>query len=170
MLIYIFLSITLRRGWGGGGGGGGGGGWFTINTTKHCCFSLIELQPVECLFRFLLESSFFLRTPCAREPSVVFGTVLLLYRYSRSSISSSQMLGGDLFLKKMIQESLHLICIINRLHDANEPLAKDKFRLCTDLPIQKRLVTLGFVKCACFVLFDYSVSISFKTINWSRYM
>ena len=41
MLIYIFLSITLRE---------GGGGEFTINTTKRSLFRLIELQPVECLF------------------------------------------------------------------------------------------------------------------------
>ena len=92
MLIYIFLSITLRE---------EGGGEFTIHTTKRCLFRLIELQPVECLFRLLVESSFFLHTPSARESSVVFETALLLCRYSRSSISSTQILGGGLFLKKL---------------------------------------------------------------------
>ena len=99
MLIYIFLSVTLRE--------GGGGGGFTINTTKRCLFRLIELQPVECLFRLLVESSFFLHTSSAREPSVVFETALLLCRYSRCSISSSQNFGGGLFLKTL---SKHL-CI-----------------------------------------------------------
>ena len=49
MLIYIFLSITLRK-----------GREFTINTPKRCFFRLIELQPSECLFLFLAESSFLL--------------------------------------------------------------------------------------------------------------
>ena len=39
MLIYIFLSVTLRE-----------GEKFTINTTKGCLIRHIELQPVECLF------------------------------------------------------------------------------------------------------------------------
>ena len=92
MLIHIFLSITLRD---------GGGGEFTINITKRCLFRLIELQPVECLFGLLVESSLFLHTPSARESSVVFETALLLCRYSQSSISSSQIWGGGLFLKKL---------------------------------------------------------------------
>ena len=74
-----------------------GGGEFTINTTKRCLFRLIELQPVECLFRLLVKSSFFLHTSSAREPSVVFETALLLCRYSRSSISSSQILAAAFF-------------------------------------------------------------------------
>ena len=41
------------------------------------------------------------------EPSVEFETALLLCRYSRSSISSSQILGSGLFLNKL---SKHL-CI-----------------------------------------------------------
>ena len=69
MLIYIFLSITLRE-----------GGKFTINTTKRCLFRLIKLQLVECLFRLLVESSFFLHTPSTQEPSVVFETAPLLCR------------------------------------------------------------------------------------------
>ena len=46
-------------------------------------------------------------------------------------------------------------------------LAKDTFfRLRPDLPTHfKSLVTLSSVKCAFFVLFDYAVSISFRTIN-----
>ena len=32
-------------------------------------------------------------------------------------------------------------------------------------PSKKSLVTLNSVKCAFFVLFDYAVSISFRTIN-----
>ena len=111
MFIYIFFSIKLPK-----------GRKFIINTTKHCLFRLIKLKPV----RLLVESSFFLHTPTMWEPSLVFETVVLLCRYSRSSISSSQILGGDLFLKKL---SKHL-CIwsdkwINRLHDANKPFAKD---------------------------------------------
>ena len=85
----------------------GRGGEFTINTTKRCLFRLIELQPVECLFRLLVKSSFFLHTSSAREPSVVFETALLLCRYSRCSISSSQIFGGGFFLKML---SKHL-CI-----------------------------------------------------------
>ena len=67
---------------------------------------------------------------------------------SRSSISSSQILGNDLFLKKL---SKHLL---NRLQGMNEPLAKDIFfRLRPDLPTHfKSLVTLSSVKCAFFVL------------------
>ena len=49
MLIYMFLSIMLRE-----------GREFTINTANHCLFRLIELQPSECLFLFLTESSFLL--------------------------------------------------------------------------------------------------------------
>ena len=86
--IYIFLSITLRK-----------GGKFTINTAKRCLFRIIKLQPGECLFEFLVETSFILHVPFVREPSVVLETVLLLCHYSRSSISSSQISGGDLFLK-----------------------------------------------------------------------
>ena len=51
MLIYIFLSITLRE-----------GGKFTINRAKHL-FRLIKLQPGKYLFRLLAESSFFVHTP-----------------------------------------------------------------------------------------------------------
>ena len=51
MLIYIFLSITLRE-----------GGKFTINSAK-CLFRLIELPPGEYLFRLLVGSSFFVHTP-----------------------------------------------------------------------------------------------------------
>ena len=90
MPIYILLSITLRE-----------GGKFTIDTAKRF-FRLIELQPGECLIRFLVESSFFLHTPSARKPSVVFETVFLSH-YSRSSISSSHILGGDLFLKNLFK-------------------------------------------------------------------
>ena len=92
------------------------GGKFTINTTKRCLFRLIELQPVECLFRLWVESSFFLHTPSVREPSVVFETALLLCCYSQSSISSSQIFGGSLFLKKFTEASLHLIHICEILN------------------------------------------------------
>ena len=76
-------------------------------------------------------------------------------------------MGNNLFSGKTIQTSLYLICIINWLQSANEPLAKDVLRLCPDLPIHyKSLVTLSSVKCAFLVLFDfYAVSISFRTIN-----
>ena len=46
-------------------------------------------------------------------------------------------LGRRPFSEKVMQASLHLISIINGLHDANEPLAKGIFSLCPDLPIQK---------------------------------
>ena len=72
------------------------GGKFTINTAKHCLFRIIELQPGECLFTFLVETSFVLHTHFAQEPSVVLQTVILLCHYSRSSISSSQILGSNL--------------------------------------------------------------------------
>ena len=75
-------------------------GDFTMNTTKRLC-SLIELQPVECPFRFLLESSFF-HTSSVREPSVVFETT-----FSLSSLSIFHFP-----FTNVIQESLHLICII----------------------------------------------------------
>ena len=39
MLIYIFLSIKLRK-----------GRKFIINTAKHCLFRLIKLNPVQHLF------------------------------------------------------------------------------------------------------------------------
>ena len=145
------------------------GGEFAMNTRKRCLFRLIELQPVECLFWLLVESSFFLHTPSARKPSVVFETAL-----SSSLLLSSIFhflftnFGWRPFSEKVIQASLHLIRIINRLHDANEPLAKDIFRLCPDLPSKKSQVSSNSVKCAFFVLFDYAVSISFRTINWSR--
>ena len=51
MLVYIFLSITLRE-----------GGKFTIKRAKHL-FRLIKLQPGKYLFRLLAESSFFVHTP-----------------------------------------------------------------------------------------------------------
>ena len=121
MHIYIFLSIMLRE-----------GGKFTIDTAKCCLFRLIELQPGECLFWFLVESSFFLHMLSTREPSVVFETVFLSY-YSISSIFRRRP-----FSEKPIQASLYLIYITNRLHDANKLLAKDMLtlRLCPDLPIQ----------------------------------
>ena len=128
-LMRIYISFQLRYGrWGG----------FTINTTKRCLLRLIELQPVECHFQLLVESSFFLHTPSAQESSVVFETALLC-RYSRSSTSSSQILGSDLFYR-----------IINRLHDANEPFVKDIFRLCPDLPIQKKPCYLEFCEMHVF--------------------
>ena len=93
---------------------------------KHCktLFRHIELQPGEYLFRFSVESSFFLHMPSVQEHAIVFETVLLLCLYSWSSISSSQVLGANFFLKKLhcIQASLYLICIINRLHDANNKM------------------------------------------------
>ena len=49
MLIYMLLSITLHK-----------GREFIINTANRCLFRLIELQPSECRFLFLAESSFLL--------------------------------------------------------------------------------------------------------------
>ena len=48
MLIYMFLSITLRE-----------EGKFTINPTKRCLFRLSDMQPVECPFP-VLGGKFFL--------------------------------------------------------------------------------------------------------------
>ena len=101
MHLYIFLSITLRE-----------GGKFTIDTATCCLFRLIKLQSGECLFRFLVESSFFLHTPSAREPSVVFETVFFS-RYSPSSFYSSHILGGDLFLKNL--SSISVSNLYNKL-------------------------------------------------------
>ena len=101
-------------------------GWEIHHKHHKTLFRLIELQPGEHLFRFLVESFFFLQLPSAQEPSVVFETVLLLCPYSRSFN-----FGWQTFFEKTIQASLYLICIINRLHDANEPLVKDISRLCS---------------------------------------
>ena len=92
MLIYIFLSITLRE-------EGGGNSLYTLQNVV--CLDLSNCSQLNAFFRLLVESSFFLHTPSARESSVVFETALLLCRYSRSSISSTQILGGGLFLKKL---------------------------------------------------------------------
>ena len=129
VLIHIFLSITLRK-----------GGKCTINTATRCLLRIIELQPAgECLFEFLVESSFFLHTTSARQPSVVLETVLLLsfvvilyllfplHKFSAASFSwnyNPRISVSDLYNKQV--------------HDANEPLAKDIFRLCPDLPIQRK--------------------------------
>ena len=59
-------------------------GWEIHHKHRKTLFRLIELQPGEHLFRFLVESFFFLQLPSAQEPSVVFETVLLLCHYSRS--------------------------------------------------------------------------------------
>ena len=101
-------------------------GWEIHHKHRKTLFRLIELQPGEHLFRFLVESFFFLQLPSAQEPSVVFETVLLLCHYSRSFN-----FGWHTFFEKTIQASLYLICIINKLHDANEPLVKDISRLCS---------------------------------------
>ena len=89
MLIYIFLSIALPE-----------GGKFVISTAKCCLFRLTELQPGECLFS-ILGRKFFLYSSCPlREPCVVFESVLLLCYFSPSSMSSTQILGGNLFTEK----------------------------------------------------------------------
>ena len=118
MLIYIFLSIKLHK-----------GRKFIINTTKRCLFRLIKLKPVQHLFLTLggklFLSSYTLHVGAFLSVwncSSVFFVVIL----DLSLFSSSQSMGSDLFLKKL---SKHL-CIwsdkwINRLHDANEPFAKD---------------------------------------------
>ena len=69
---------------------------------------------------------------------MVFETVFLLCHYSRSCISSSQILGVKPFSEKSIQVSLCITCIINSLHNASKPLAKDILRLCPDIPIQQK--------------------------------
>ena len=155
--IFIFLSITLRK-----------GGKFTINTAKCCLFRIIELQPGECLFEFLVETSFIRHVPFVREPSVVLETVLLLCHYSRSSISSSQNFRRQPFPEITIQGSLYLICTIYRLYDVNKPLAKDILRLCPDLhPTEAWLSCVQWnarFSCCLIML----VNISFRTINCSR--
>ena len=138
------------------------------NTTKRCLFRLIELQPVECLF-LIVGGKLFLSSYALRAGAFcsVWNCTSSLSLFSIFHFLFTNF-GRRPFSEKVIQASLHLIRIINRLHDADEPLAKDIFRLCPDLPIQKTLVTLNSVKCAFFVLFDYAVSISFRTINWLR--
>ena len=88
--------------------------------------------------------------PSVQEPSVVFETAVLLCCYSPCSIFLFTNFGRRPFSEKVIQASLHLICIINRLHNANEPLAKDIFRLCPDLPIQKKPGYLEFCEMGIF--------------------
>ena len=138
MLIYISLSITLRE-----------GGKFTINNAKRL-FRLIELQPGEYFFWLLVESSFFAHMPSVQEPFVVFETVLCLSHYFWSSISSSQIFWRQTFFEKTIQASLYLICVINRLHDATEPLMKDILSLCPGLPIQQKRGYLEFCEMCVF--------------------
>ena len=65
MLVYIFLSITLRE-----------GGKFTINRAKHL-FRLIKLQPGKYLFRLLAESSFFVHTPSVQCLKLYFVFVII---------------------------------------------------------------------------------------------
>ena len=159
LIIYIFLSITVRE--------GGGGVEFTINTTKHCLFRLIELQPVDSFFGCWWKVlSFFIRLHAGAFCSV-WNCISCLSLFSIFHFLFTNFVRRP-FSENVIQASLHLIRIINRLHDANEPLAKDIFRLCPDLPIQKKPGYLEFCKMGIFVLFDYAVSISFRTINWSR--
>ena len=76
-------------------------GWeFIISTAKCCLFRLTELQPGEYLFS-ILGRKFFLYSSCPlREPCVVFESVLLLCYFSPSSMSSKQILGGNLFTEK----------------------------------------------------------------------
>ena len=138
MLIYIFLSIMIHE-----------GEKLTINTTKHCLFKLIELQPVECLFRLLVESSFSLHNAlCTGAFCSVWNSTSSLLLFSIFHFLFTNF-GGRPFSEKIIQTSPHLICIINRLHNANQPLAKDIFRLCPDIPIQKNPVYPEF--CAMLV-------------------
>ena len=109
MRIYIFLSRTLHE-----------GRKFTINTTKFCLFRRLDLQPELNAFLVKLGRKF---VPSSNsyhlwELCVVLKLklrVLLVCCFPRYSISSSQISGSDRFLKKAIQGSLHLICIINRL-------------------------------------------------------
>ena len=107
MLIYSFLSITLHK-----------GGKFTINSAKRCLFRLAKLQPGECLFWYLVESYFFLHTPSFREPSFysVWNCTSSLLFFLIFQFLFTKILSSDLFLKKTIQASLYLICVINRLH------------------------------------------------------
>ena len=141
MHLYIFLSIMLRE-----------SAKFTIETATCCLFRLIKLQPGECLFRFLVESSFFLHTPSAREPSVVFETVLIFLVIILDLPFPLQMFWVATFFWKTYQASLYLIFITNRFHDANKPLAKDmlSLRLCTDLPIQQKPGYLDFCEMYVF--------------------
>ena len=142
VIIYTSLSITLHK-----------GGKFTMNSAKRCLFfRLIKLHPGECLFRFLVESSFFLHTPSAREPSVVFETVLIFLVIILDLPFPLQMFWVATFFWKTYQASLYLIFITNRFHDANKPLAKDmlSLRLCTDLPIQQKPGYLDFCEMYVF--------------------
>ena len=96
--------------------------------------------------------------PFTLEPSVVFETVFLLCYYSRSCISSSQILGVKPFSEKSIQASLCMTCIINSLHDASKPLAKDILRLCLDLPTQQKASYLEGIQN----VLSYSLLIGFS--------
>ena len=132
--IYIFLSITLRK-----------GGKFTINTAKCCLFRIIELQPGKCLFEFLVETSFILHVPffCAGAFCSAWNCTSSLSLFSILYFFFTNFRRQP-FPEITIQGSLYLICTINRLYDANKPLAKDILRLCPDLPIQQKPGDLVF--------------------------
>ena len=124
--IYIFLSITLRK-----------GGKFTINTAK-CCLFRHRTAAAWMPFRILGRNFFY--SSCA----LCAGTFCSAWNCT-SSLSLFSILYFFFtnfrrrpFPEITIQGSLYLICTINRLYDANEPLAKDILRLCPDLPIQQK--------------------------------
>ena len=104
----------------------------------------------------------------------VLNSVLVLCCFSQSSISSSQLLRWQPFLAKTIQGSLHLICIINRLHEwatskrkenkcRNEQDGGGILKLCPDLLSQQAWLPclLGNASFLC-------CSISFRTTNCPR--
>ena len=130
MFIYIFPSITLRE-----------GRKFNINTTKRW-FRLID--------SWWKVLSFFIR-PFTREPSILFE--LLLFSIFHFLFTN---FGRLTFCEKTIQGYVYLICIINRLHDANEPLSKDILRLCSDLLIQKKPGYLEFCEMCGFSVVQLS--------------
>ena len=116
ILIYIFLSITLRE-----------GGKFTMNTAKRCLLKTLSSYA-------LRARAFYIVWNCNSSLSLFLILHFLFTNFGRQPFS-----------KETIHPSLYLICIINRLHDANEPLAKDILRLCPDLHVRIQQKTKGWL-------------------------
>ena len=87
-------------------------------TAIHCLFRLIKLQPGECLFPFLAESSSFLFSlffvPLLGAFHSVWNCTCSLLFFSVFHFHFTTF-GWRPFSEKTIQGSLHLICTINRL-------------------------------------------------------
>ena len=135
---------------------------------KHCKMLFVETHWTAARWMpfLILGGKFFLSSYVLRAGA--FFSVWDCTSSKSLFISSSQIMGDNLFLKNY--PNISVSDLYNTLmQGADEPVAKDVLRLCPDLPIHyKSLVTLISVKYVFCILFDYAVSISFRTINWLR--